>query len=122
MNNEITPFSEIKTSKIDINQVLKQGQQMMNLLNQMGLKEATFHDGTYFKNNLETETKVLSTNGILLEKGNHTTTITLRNENSSEEDALNEIKERGKTQKMLGAFSDKSQQEVSKTFKEENLK
>ena len=117
-DNELIPFSEIDNNEFDLNQVVKQGEQMTLLLKKMGIKEATFETGTYFNHDSEQGTSVLVGDGVAMHKNKHTTTVIFRNEGSTKEDALDEVKNIGATQKMLGAFSGKSQQQVSEELRD----
>jgi hypothetical protein len=113
MTNEVVPFSEIKTSEIDLNLAVQQGQQMTDTLKKMGIKEATFDSGAYYKHDHESNTTTISADGILMQQNQHTTTVVFRNEGSSKEQALQELSTGSATQKTLGAFSGVSQQRAS---------
>jgi ABC-type cobalamin/Fe3+-siderophores transport system ATPase subunit len=112
-NSEIVPFSEIVTSKIDLNQAVVQGQEMTDTLKKMGIKEATFDSGAYYKHDHESQTTTLAADGILMRQSPHTTTVIFRNEGSTEQQALEELNTGSLTQKTLGAFSGVSQQRAS---------
>ena len=109
---DLVPFSDLESKKLDINQTIKQGEQVISLLKQMGIKEATFDCGTYFKN--EDESTLIVSDSVAMRKNKHTTSITYINEESTKEEALEEIKNSGETQKALGAFTGQTQQNVSK--------
>jgi hypothetical protein len=119
-NKEITPLSEIKTSGIDVNKAITQANQMTDLLRKMKIKEATFETGAYFKHDAEAHTTVVATDGILINKGKHTTTVILRNEGSDEKQALDEVSTLELKQKELGSFSGKSQPWTSNQLNEDN--
>jgi len=112
-DNEIVPFSEIETSPIDLNLAVKQGQKMVDTLKKMGIKEATFDSGAEYSHDEKTNITTIAADGILMQQSEHTTTVIFRNKDSSKGEALVEISDRGPTQKILGAFSDNSQQRVS---------
>lgn len=117
MNNEkkeLVQFSELESKKLDINQTIEEGKQIISLLKKMGIKEATFDTGTYFKNDKETGSSLIVSDSIAMIKNKHTTSITYINEGSTKEEALEEIKNSAVTQKALGAFTGQSQQNVSK--------
>lgn len=67
-NSEIVPFSEIVTSKTDLNQAVAQGQEMAATLKKMGIKEATFDSGAYYKHDHESQTTTLAADGILMQQ------------------------------------------------------
>ena len=115
-NNEVVPFSDIESNDIDLNLVVEQGQKMTETLKKMGIKEATFESGVYYKNDSESKTTTIATDGILIQEKEHTTTVVFRNEGSTKDEALNELNSGDSTQKVSGAFSGKSQQSVSKTL------
>lgn len=105
--------SEIVTSKIDLNQAVAQGQEMTDTLKKMGIKEATFDSGAYYKHDHESQTTTLAADGILMRQSLHITTVIFRNEGSTEQQALEELNAGSLTQKTLGAFSGVSQQRAS---------
>jgi hypothetical protein len=120
-NKEIIPFTEIQSSGVDLNQITTQAQKMIHALRQMGLKEATFESGVYFSHDNTENTNTLATDGVLVEQRTHTTSITFRHENSSEQEVLAELNTMEITQKAQGAFSDgKSQSWVSLQHKEKD--
>ncbi len=119
-DSEIVPFSEIESSEIDLNLAVKQGQEMISTLKGMGIKEATFDSGEYYNHDKASNTTTISADGILIQQDIHTTTVIFRNEGSSKIEALEEISDRGQSQKTLGAFSDKSQQRVSQLLIDDN--
>ena len=115
-DNEIVPFSEIEESPVDLNLAVKQGQKMAATLKNMGIKEATFNSGAEYSHDEKTNTTTIAADGILMQQNEHTTTVIFRNEGSSKVEALEEISDRGPTQKILGAFSDNSQQRICETL------
>ncbi|MDY4347176.1 hypothetical protein [Pectobacterium brasiliense] len=119
-NNAVIPFSEIESSKVDLNQAVKQGQQMTETLKKMGIKEATFDSGAYYKHDQDTNTTTLAADGILMKQNEHTTTVIFRNEGSTEQQALEELSSSSMTQKTLGAFSGVSQQRASQLLLDDN--
>lgn len=113
-DKSIVPFSEIQAGGLDLNLAANQAQQMIAVLRQMGIKEATFESGVYFAHDQRADTNTLATDNILVEQGVHTTSVTFRNEGSSQQQAIAELDSRGVTQKAQGAFSaGKSQAWVS---------
>jgi len=115
-DNKLVEFQEIETKDCNIDTAISQGNQIISVLKKMGIKEATFDTGMYVKNDIENETSVISTKGITMRKNKHTTNIIFRNDGSTEDEALEEIKNNGETQKVLGAFTGTSQQNISKTL------
>jgi hypothetical protein len=110
----IVPFTEIQTGGIDLNLAANQAQQMIGVLRQMGIKEATFESGVYFSHDRRAQTNTLATDGVLVEQGLHTTSVTFRNQGSSEQQAIAELDSRRVTQKAQGSFAGgKSQAWVS---------
>ena len=112
-DNEVVPFSEIESSEVDLDLAVKQGQQMTEILKKMGIKEATFDSGAYYKHDQDSNTTTIAADGILMQQNEHTTTVVFRNEGSTKEQALQELSAGSATQKTLGAFSDVSQQRAS---------
>lgn len=112
-DNEVVPFSEIESSEVDLNLAVKQGQQMTDTLKKMGIKEATFDSGAYYKHDQESNTTTIAADGVLMQQNEHTTTVVFRNEGSTKEQALKELSAGSTTQKTLGAFSGISQQQAS---------
>lgn len=118
--NEVVPFSEIESSKVDLNLAVQQGQQMTSTLKDMGIKEATFDSGAYFNHDANSNTTTLASDGIVMQQNEHTTTVVFRNENSTNEQALQEMSTGNVTQKTLGAFSGVSQQKASQILLDSN--
>ena len=118
--NEVVPFSEIKSSNVDLNLVVEQGQKMASTLKSMGIKEATFDSGAYFNHNTDSNTTTLAADGVVMQQNEHSTTVVFRNENSTSEQALQEMSTGNVTQKTLGAFSGVSQQKASEILIESN--
>ena len=112
-DNEVVPFSEIESSNVDLNLAVQQGQQMTSTLKSMGIKEATFDSGAYFNHDAESNATTLAADGIVMQQNEHTTTVVFRNENSTNQQALQEMSTGNVTQKTLGAFSGVSQQRAS---------
>ncbi|HBZ1469260.1 TPA: hypothetical protein MJG03_15290 [Klebsiella pneumoniae] len=113
---------EIKTNPlvsfdagIDLNQALQQGQSVMDFMEKVGIKEATFKTGMYYNHNELTGTSTVAAESVMMQRSQHTTVLVFRNNGSSPEQALPEINNIA-TQKALGAFSGKSQTWVSEQF------
>lgn len=117
-DKQVVPFSEIESSKVDLNAAVEQGQKMTETLQKMGIKEATFESGLYYNHDKGGNTTTLVADGILMEKNEHTTTVVFRNEGSSKKQALEELSSESITQKSLGAFSGISQQQASQILLE----
>jgi hypothetical protein len=111
--NEVVPFNEIETNGINLDAAVEQGQKMTAMLKSMGIKEATFDSGAHFTHDNESQTSTLAADGIVMQQREHTTTVTFRNAGSTAEQALEEVKNSGSTQKTLGAFSGSYQQRIS---------
>lgn len=112
--NSVAPFSDINSRDLDLNLVTGQAQKMIQVLRQMGIKEATFESGVYFSHNQQNDSNTLATDGVLVEQRKHTTSLTFRHSGSTEQQAISELNELGVTQKAQGAFSTgKSQPWVS---------
>ena len=121
MNDKVVvPFSKIEFSEVDLNLAIKQGQQMTELLKKMGIKKATFENGTYYNHDQEKNITTLTSDGILMQKNEHTTTVVFRNQGSSKKQALEELSSSNVTQKTLGAFSGISQQRTSQILIKNN--
>lgn len=117
--NQVVPFSDLQVNGINLDVAVKQGQQMIQALKSLGIREATFDTGTHYNHNPSTQTTTLAAEGIILEQRQHTTTIVLRNEGSTQQEALAEVKASA-TQKTLGAFSGHSQPWISQQLAQGN--
>lgn len=120
MDRELVPFSEIESSGFDLNLAVEQGQQTRKIFREIGIKEATFDNGTYYRDDRENNTTTIAAEGILMQQNEHTTTVVFRNEGSTKEQSLKELSSTPSTQKTLGAFSGISQQQVSQMLLENN--
>ena len=118
-DNKVVPFSDMEASGMNLDFAVEQGQKMTALLKEMGIKEATFDSGAHFNHDAQSQTTTLAANGIVMEQGQHTTSVTFRNSGSTPEQALNEIKNSGATQKTLAAFTGTYQQRISVLLSEE---
>lgn len=118
--NEVVPFNEIDTNGINLSAAVEQGQKMTAMLKSMGIKEATFDSGAHFTHDSENETSTLAADGIVMQQREHTTSVTFRNAGSTPEQALEEVKGSGSTQKTLGAFSGTYQQRISQMLADDD--
>lgn len=121
-DNQVVPFNEIETNGINLDAAVEQGQKMTAMLKSMGVKEATFDSGAHFSHDNTSQTSTLAADGIVMEQREHTTTVTFRNAESTPEQALEEVKNNGTTQKTLGAFSGTYQQKISKILADDEDK
>lgn len=112
-DNKVVPFSELELSDFDLNLAVKQGQKMISILKSMGIKDATFNSGAHFNNEVESNSSILATKGIVIRENKFTTEVVFRNKGSTTQQALQEMSTRNMTQKTLGAFSGISQQRAS---------
>ena len=117
-DSKVVPFSEIESSEFDLNLTVKQGQQISKTLRELGIKEATFDSGTYYRNDQENNITTIAADGVLMQQNEHTTTVVFRNEGSTKEQALNELSSSPSTQKTLGAFTGLTQQQTSRVLLE----
>lgn len=112
--NSVVPFNEILDSKIDVNLAIEQAKKMTAVLDSMGIEKATFKTGAMFHRDPKTNTATLATDALMVQQRAHTTTVTIRNTGSSEQQALEELRNHvPTTQELLGSFSGKSQPWVS---------
>jgi hypothetical protein len=102
-------------SGIDLNKAVDEALAVGALFEKMGIKEATLVNGNYYNHNQETGTKVVVTEGCIVEENENTVTVTLKKISATAIDAVNEVE--NKTQKALGAFAGKSQPWVSTNSK-----
>ena len=115
--NTIVPFEEIQNSKVDLNIAVEQAKKMTEVLDAMGIEKATFKTGAMFHRDEITNIATLATDGLIVEEREHTTSVTFRNEGSTEKEAIEELsKFKQKTQEVLGSFSGKSQPWTSQTL------
>ena len=82
IESKVVPFSNHKIKDIDLNKTIKDAQVIMNDLQKQRIKEATYTDGTYFKEDTIKKTTVLATDGIAIQQNKHTTVIIWLNEKS----------------------------------------
>jgi len=109
-NNNLQPFHEIENSNVNLNLAVQQAHQMHNVLNQMGIAKATFNSGTQYETTPEKTT--VSGDGLLVQIGQHVTTVAYRHSDSSSKEAVAEIRQLT-TQTHAGAFSGVSQPTIS---------
>lgn len=108
--NQVVPFNEIQQSGTNIDLAVEQAQKMTAVLDAMNIEKATFNTGATFHRDHKTNVATLATNGLMVQQGEHTTTVVIRNEGSTEKQALEELqKQNPMTQETMGAFSGKSQ-------------
>ena len=109
---KIVPFSEVNNSNLDLNLVVKQARKMTSILSQMGIEEATFKSGAYFRDDSNTQTLVAE--GILVQKSTDLTIVAFSNNGSSREEVIKAVSEKiATTQKERGAFVGRSQPWIS---------
>ena len=112
MTNEISTIeSASRLTGIDINKAVAEAQAVGKLFERMGIKEATLHNGNYFNNNLENNTKTVVTEGCIVQEQENTVTVILKKTDAAPLAAISEID--SQTQKALGSFAGKSQPWVS---------
>ncbi len=112
MENEISTIeSATSLTGIDINKAVEDAQKVGQLFEKMGIKEATLHNGNYFKHNLESNTKTVVTEGCIVQEQENTVTVILKKTDAAPLAAVSEIN--SQTQKALGAFAGKSQPWIS---------
>ena len=109
-NNNLVPWNEITNSSVDLNMAVQQAHQMRHVLNQMGIVEAKFDTGTRYESTSEKTT--VSGDGVLVQIGEHVTTVAYRHSDSNPKEAIEEIRQLT-TQKNAGAFSNLSQPAIS---------
>ena len=94
-DRSVVPFSEIQSDGLDLNQATAQAQKMIQVLRHMRIKEATFESGVYFSHDQQDGTNTLATDGVLVQQRTHTTSVTFRHENSTEQQAISELESIG---------------------------
>ena len=113
-NKKVAPFNEIQSSGTNIDLAVLQAQKMIETLDSMNIEKATFKTGATFNRDQKTNVATLATEGLMVKQGEHTTVVVLRNNGSTEKQALEELnKQPALTQEVMGAFSGKSQQWTS---------
>ncbi|MDR5892810.1 hypothetical protein QC820_08260 [Halomonas mongoliensis] len=109
-DKHVAPFMEIQESGTNIDLAVQQAQKMTEILDAMNIEKATFRTGATFHRDPKTNVATLATDGLMVQQGEHTTTVTLRNPGSTERQALEELQSpKPMTQETLGSFSGKSQ-------------
>jgi len=109
-SSEVVPFSELQQTPVDLNVAIEQANQMHILLSKMRITKAVFETGTHYQN--DGNSVIVAGDGLIVEKKEHTTTVSFLNPGSSLTDAIPEISE-NHTQTITGAFSNVSQSTVS---------
>ncbi|ODM54487.1 hypothetical protein BC455_25550 [Vibrio harveyi] len=116
-NNEVAPFTEIQQSGTNIDLAVQQAQKMTEILDSMNIEKATFKTGATFHRDPKTNVATLATDGLMVQQGEHTTTVTLRNPGSTNKQAIEELQNpKPLTQETQGSFSGKSQPWASNTL------
>ncbi|EGQ8057193.1 hypothetical protein HPX47_004652 [Vibrio alginolyticus] len=109
-NGEIVPFGEVQNSGVNLDAAVQQAQQTNKTLDAMGITKATFKTGAVYHNDEKNKTVTMADDGLLVQKSEHATIAVFRNEGSTVQETLAEVKDRlSLTQEVLGAFSGKSQ-------------
>ncbi|ATG77176.1 hypothetical protein [Pseudoalteromonas sp. 1_2015MBL_MicDiv] len=94
----------------DLNKFVETAKLMDEHLRSLKLKSATFETGTTFDIDPSTNTSRIVSNGAVIEFAEHTTSVTIRNRESSVEAASKSLQSRKfMTQRQLGSFAGKSQ-------------
>lgn len=109
-NNDLVPFNEIENSPVDLNMAVQQAHQMHHVLDQMGIVEAKFNTGTRYESTSDKVT--VSGDGLLVQIGEHVTTVAYRHTDSTAQEAIEEVRHLT-TQKHAGSFSNISQSTIS---------
>lgn len=110
-NNQVAVVSN-SFGEINPNQALEQGEAIFRAMDALGIKEATFDRGMYYRNDNEDNVKTLASDGVMLIKKQHTTQLIFRNKGSTPEQTVAEIEDLT-TQKAAGGFTGKYQQWIS---------
>jgi len=108
--SKIVPFTELKDLNVDLNLAVEQANKMTAVLDSMGIEKATFKTGATFHRDNNSDVATLATDGLIVQKREHTTTVTIRHQGSTEKEAMKELNDPEQiTQETLGSFSGKSQ-------------
>lgn len=86
-NNQVAVVSN-SFGEINPNQALEQGEAIFRAMDALGIREATFDRGMYYRNDNEDHVKTLASDGVMLIKKQHTTQLIFRNEGSTPEQTL----------------------------------
>jgi len=107
---KIVPFTELQDSNFDLNLAVEQANKMTAVLDSMGIEKATFKTGATFYRDNSSNVATLATDGLIVQQREHTTTVTIRRQGSTEKEAMKELNTPEQiTQETLGSFSGKSQ-------------
>jgi len=109
-NGNLIPFNELNKTPVDLNLAVNQAQQVISVLGNMGIVNATFDTGTQFQ--ATPTVKTISNEGIMVQVKEHTTTVTFLNEGSSPREAITEVRQLT-NQTNAGAFANLSQPSIS---------
>lgn len=94
-----------------IEEQIESGTRVMDVLEKLGIKEATFITGAYFKQ--DKEKRVLSAEGVMIAETKTDTIIRFPKPDATPKD-IAKAKEFKPTQKMTAAYTGKSQSTISK--------
>lgn len=108
--NELLPVEEAQRIARDYNKIVEEGEQIIKIMEAIGLVEGKFKNGVHVAST--STSKTISNRDVIMIKNEHTTTVISKNEGSSTEEALNEL-EGTVTQDILGGFAQKSQSWIS---------
>jgi len=95
----------------EIQKQIKTGTEIMDVLGRLGIKEATFVSGAYFKE--DREKRVLSAEGVMIAETKTDTIIQFPKPDATPKD-IAKAKEFKPTQKMKAAYTGKSQSTMSR--------
>ena len=114
-DKELKPVTPtIPSELVNIPAIEKQidsGTKVMDVLGKLGIKEATFVTGAYFKE--DKEKRVLSAEGVMIAETKTDTIIRFPKPDATPKD-IAKAKEFKPTQKMTAAYTGKSQSTISK--------
>ncbi|MCD2347400.1 hypothetical protein [Clostridium guangxiense] len=113
--NEVVKVSDLKelaSKDINIKELTRQASAVAELLNRLNIKEATFRNGNYYKEDSEQRKRMIVTEGIIVEERENTYSITIAKDNIDENGVIEEL-EKNNTQKSIAAFLNHTQPWVS---------
>lgn len=105
-NKEIAQYEQTKNP-------LKIMQEETKALRERNICEARYEDGSYFTYDEKENVSIIASQGMMLETREHTSSLTFINEDGTIDGAINELNQKGVTQKVQGGFINKSQPTIS---------
>lgn len=103
---------QLTKKEVNIKKVTQQAEAIGDLLDNLGIKEATFVNGNYYKHEPMENKRKIVTKDIIVEEKENTFNITIPKANADESGIIAELSENN-TQKAIASFIGRTQSWVS---------